>query len=88
MNYGATPNADYNAEIGDKIDKIMARGDRCPSIHIWSDQRCIRMAGHDGYCYGKAQPGSAIIRRAEWISENGKFKSHHQYAMIYPRNAE
>lgn len=85
MNYSATPNPDYNAEMGGIIGAAM---DRCPSIHIWSDQRCVRKAGHDGYCYGKAQPGSAIIRRAEWLSENGKFKSHHQYATIYPRNAE
>lgn len=84
MNYGATPNNDYNAEIGDRIAKV----DRCPSIHAWSDQQCIRKAGHDGYCYGKAHPGSGILRRAEWISERGKFKSHHQYATIYPRNAE
>lgn len=89
MNYGAAPNADYNAEMGDHIDAItIRRGGRCQSVHVWSDQQCVRNAGHDGYCYGKAQPGSAILRRAEWISENGKFKSHHQYATIYPRNAE
>lgn len=87
MNYGATPNADYNAEIGDKLRAMMNKG-RCPSVHIWSDMQCIRQAGHDGFCYGKAQAGSAIIRRAEWVSENGKFKSHWRYTTIYPRNAE
>lgn len=77
----------YHEEDDDRLCPSCQQG-RCPSVHIWSDQQCIRQAGHDGFCYGKAQAGSAIIRRAEWISENGKFKSHHQYATIYPRNAE
>lgn len=62
---------------------------RCPSIHKWSDQQCIRECGHEGVCYSKAvrSPSDGTITRAEWHSVNGKFKSHHQYDTKYPRNA-
>ena len=61
---------------------------RCGSDHVWSGQTCIREAGHEGYCYGKARrnPQGAICR-AHWLSVNGKFKSHHWYEMKFPANA-
>ena len=63
---------------------------QCPSVHIWSgsEHRCIRAEGHDGLCWGPAQKGDGTFTRAEWHSEGGKFKSHHQYATIYPTNAQ
>lgn len=67
----------------------MTKGERCPSIHKWSDQMCIRESGHDGYCWGKSQRNAAqgTIIRAVWCSVNGVFKSHHQYDTKYPTNA-
>lgn len=67
------------------MDKI----ERCPSIHVWSDQRCIRPAGHDGKCWGMAQPDHerGTITRAHWWSENGVFKSHNWYETKYLKNA-
>ena len=61
---------------------------QCPSVHIWSGQRCIKVAGHDGICCGKMQPSPRAFcsTRAEWYSENGEFKSHHRYHSIYGRN--
>ena len=86
MNYGATPNADYNAEAGDKLRNLM--GPRCPSVHIWSDSKCTRHLGHTGRCHAAACGGAGIIKRAEWYSKDGKFHTHHGYITIYPRNAE
>jgi hypothetical protein len=60
---------------------------KCPSIHLWSGQQCIREAGHDGYCHGKATRGNGTITRAHRQSVNGKFKSHHWYETKYPTNA-
>lgn len=62
---------------------------KCPSIHLWSGQQCIREAGHDGYCHGKAVHGSLYgsFTRTHWHSVNGKFKSHHWYETKYPTNA-
>lgn len=59
---------------------------KCPSVHIWSDQKCIRASGHDGYCYGKAIRGGQTITRTHWMSVNGVFKSHHWYETKYPTN--
>lgn len=59
----------------------------CPSVHLWSGVRCIRALGHDGLCWSKAVRGNGFITRIEWRSENGKFKSHHQYDSKYPTNA-
>lgn len=62
---------------------------KCPSVHKWSDQRCIREAGHDGLCWGKAQRGAfGTITRAQWHSVNGVFRSHHTYDTKYPSNAQ
>jgi hypothetical protein len=60
--------------------------DKCPSVHYWSQSRCIRPAGHEGLCWSKAVRGERTITRAEWRSEKGKFKSHHHYATSYPVN--
>ena len=63
---------------------------RCQGIHIWSDQKCIREAGHDGPCWGKSQPSRSdgTITRAEWYSNpDGSFKGHYQYVTTYPPNA-
>lgn len=62
---------------------------RCPSIHKWSDAKCSREAGHDGYCYTRAvrSRSDGSINRTHWLSENGVFKSHHWYEKKYPRNA-
>lgn len=61
---------------------------KCPSVHIWSDQKCIRSNGHDGLCWGKAQarPGIGTLTRTKWRSADGKFVSHHAYHTIYPKN--
>ena len=59
---------------------------QCPSVHKMNGQRCIREAGHDGYCWSKAQRGIGCITRAEWSSENGRFTSHYQYNTKYPAN--
>lgn len=59
----------------------------CNIKHGFGDCRCIREKGHDGLCWSKAQRGNGTITRAEWHSENGEFKSHHQYATTYPTNA-
>lgn len=70
------------------MDPDLPESLRCPSVHKWSDLGCIRDAGHDGLCWGPSQRGeSGTITRAEWTSDNGVFKSHHQYATIYPANA-
>jgi hypothetical protein len=62
---------------------------RCTSVHIWSDAKCIREEGHDGYCYCKAVKGSGgTFTRIHWWSKNGKFKSHHWYETLYPTNAK
>jgi hypothetical protein len=62
---------------------------KCPSVHKWSDTPCIREAGHEGYCYGKATRNrrDGTITRAHWTSKNGVFKSHHWYETKYPTNA-
>jgi hypothetical protein len=62
---------------------------KCPSVHIWSDAKCIREAGHDGYCYSKAvrNKTNGTITRAWWSSKGGAFKSHHCYETKYPTNA-
>ena len=62
---------------------------QCPSIHGLGGMRCIREAGHDGKCWNKAisSPEGAVTR-GEWISENGKFVRHYQYATFYARNGK
>jgi hypothetical protein len=61
---------------------------RCGSFHIHAGVRCIRHKGHDGLCWSKAQAGGlGSISRCEWYSENGAFKTHHQYNTRYPSNA-
>jgi hypothetical protein len=53
---------------------------KCNSIHIWSDARCCRQRGHDGYCWSRSKADRfGVMVRAVWWSENGKFKSHHAY---------
>lgn len=61
---------------------------KCGILHGFSDCRCIRERGHEGKCWGKAVRGEGIITRAVWYSKNGKFKSHHTYETVYPRNAK
>jgi len=62
---------------------------KCPSVHQWSDAKCIREAGHDGYCYSKAvrNKTDGTITRTHWLSKDGKFRSHHWYETKYPSNA-
>ena len=53
---------------------------KCNSIHIWSDARCCRSHGHDGYCHSRSQMDKkGVMMRAVWLSKNGAFKSHHAY---------
>ena len=61
---------------------------KCPSVHKWSDAKCIREAWHEGRCWSKAiRAAVGTITRTEWNSVNGVFKSHHQYDTKYPTNA-
>ena len=53
---------------------------KCNSIHIWSDAKCVRSQGHDGYCHSRSQMDKkGVMMRAVWLSKNGSFKSHHAY---------
>ena len=62
---------------------------KCPSIHKWSDAKCIKDAGHDGYCCSKAVRSriDGTITRTWWLSKGGVFRSHHHYETKYPTNA-
>lgn len=62
---------------------------KCPSIHIWSDAKCILEQGHEGCCTSKAvrNQNEGTVTRAEWYSKDGRFKSHKQYVTKYPANA-
>lgn len=74
--------------MSDVPKAVVVSTHECPSVHIWSGQRCIRERGHDGVCWGKSQRCSrGAITRAEWVSIDGQFKSHHQYDTKYPTNA-
>ncbi len=62
---------------------------KCPSIHKWSGLQCIRAAGHEGMCWGKATRGvCGTITRAVWRSIGGVFRSHHTYETRYPSSAK
>lgn len=52
----------------------------CPSIHVWSDAKCVREHGHDGYCRSEVVfTKDGEIKRTHWLSVNGVFKSHYWY---------
>lgn len=67
----------------------MTASEKCPSVHKWSDLRCIREKGHEGRCWSKSVRNrtSGTITRAEWHSVNGVFKSHYRYDTKYPTNS-
>lgn len=53
---------------------------KCGSVHIWSDAKCVRSHGHDGYCHSRFQMDrDGVMKRAVWLSKDGAFKSHHAY---------
>jgi hypothetical protein len=62
---------------------------QCPSVHFWSDARCIRRAGHEGRCRSKtyARRDIGTISHTEWASVNGVFDMHLAYKTRFPSNA-
>lgn len=61
---------------------------KCDIKHGFHDGRCIREKGHDGLCRCRAERMSdGAIMYSEWLSRDGKFRSHVGYQAVYPANA-
>lgn len=61
---------------------------RCNIQHGFCDARCVRVEGHDGLCWSRAYRADGALHRAEWYSQGGKFKSHHQYVRTRAQNTQ
>jgi hypothetical protein len=62
----------------------------CNIKHGFGDQRCIHPIGHEGTCRSHAYPNrqDGTLTWSEWLSDDGRFRSHVAYHTTYPRNAQ
>jgi hypothetical protein len=62
--------------------------DQCPSVHPWTETRCVRHVDHQGRCRARAMSHFEIgsVSHLEWSSVDGIFDHQDRAYTTYPPN--